>query len=132
MMILPILSNIRPINETLFSPPGNAQRLYLSGAPQNNDRHRNHGRPVANPVEHRLGSYAPHRRTDVGRHGVVNAVDVDRHSSTLMLCVNNIPSTNNLKNSKVKELQFHEEPSRMSIVILSEKTRIKNGSSNCF
>ena len=51
-----------------------------TGASEDDDGSRHHGRTAADHVEHRhrLGDHAAHRRTDDRRHDLVNAADADR------------------------------------------------------
>ena len=54
-------------------------------APQDDDRHRHHGRPAADPVghRHRLGSHEPHRRADGRWHDLVGGADPGGDSGDL-------------------------------------------------
>ena len=67
------------------SPRRHHGRRGRTGAAQDDDRGRDHGRAVADPMEHGhgIGDHATHRGADDRRHGFVDAADADRHSRDL-------------------------------------------------
>ena len=64
---------------------GHHRRRGRAGAAKDDDGLRDHGRPVADPVEHRHGlrGDAPHRRADGRRHGLLHGTHPARHSGDL-------------------------------------------------
>ena len=67
------------------SLPRNHDRRGRAGAPEDDDRRRDHGRPVADPVEHGRGlrGHAAHRSADDRRHGVFHGADARRDTRNL-------------------------------------------------
>lgn len=72
----------RQVETVLKAVPGTSRRAREA---EDHDRCRDHGRPVADPLEHRdrLGSDAAHRRADDRRHGVADRADVARDPGNL-------------------------------------------------
>jgi Cu(I)/Ag(I) efflux system membrane protein CusA/SilA len=73
----------RPLTADLYAADHGRRRR--TGAPEDDDRHRHHGRPAAHPVGHRyrFRSDEPDRRADGRRHDLIDRADAGRDSGDL-------------------------------------------------
>ena len=104
----------RPAVHARRPPGGDHARRGRAGAAEDDDGRRHHGRPAADPVEHRhrLGGHAAHRRADDRRHDLVDRADAGRDPGDLW-ADQRMAATHRAAASRVTPARASSESGRM-------------------